>query len=240
MASIAELLAKIKNAIYGEEVRGSIHDAIEAMNEESSIAMEKAVTAQDSAVRSAATAKSSEEVSTRSRLIIEDLMGNVQNGLIPMGGATVSTLPANPVAGWMYYMLYDDVTDERFQEGAGISLLQNQRVYFSGKGKWTLMVDDGLVLRVNQILNTMMYWVDYIILASGWDRETGEYSFELDYSSSEYSIVDIIPSDAATDEQIKAFYRSKCGGFYQMNVIVAKGNIPVIDIPVKICIRKEQ
>lgn len=34
MASIATYLQKIKNAIYGEEVRGSIHDAIKAMNDE--------------------------------------------------------------------------------------------------------------------------------------------------------------------------------------------------------------
>ena len=34
MADIQTLLQKIMSAIYGEEVRGSIHDAIEAMNEE--------------------------------------------------------------------------------------------------------------------------------------------------------------------------------------------------------------
>lgn len=34
MASIQSFLDKIKSAIYGEEVRGSIVDAIEAMNEE--------------------------------------------------------------------------------------------------------------------------------------------------------------------------------------------------------------
>ena len=38
MASIQSFLDKIKSAIYGEEVRGSIVDAIEAMNEESSSA----------------------------------------------------------------------------------------------------------------------------------------------------------------------------------------------------------
>ena len=34
MASIDTYLAKIREAVYGEEVRGSIHDAIQAINNE--------------------------------------------------------------------------------------------------------------------------------------------------------------------------------------------------------------
>lgn len=34
MANISQFLVAIKNAVYGEEVRNSIHDAIEAMNDE--------------------------------------------------------------------------------------------------------------------------------------------------------------------------------------------------------------
>lgn len=56
MANISTHLQKIKSAVYGEEVRGSIHDAIEAMNVESSSAMEYAKTAKDSAAASASTA----------------------------------------------------------------------------------------------------------------------------------------------------------------------------------------
>lgn len=58
MANISTYLNRIKTAIYGEEVRGSIHDAIEAMNAESSSAMEFAATAKDSARSSAASAQS--------------------------------------------------------------------------------------------------------------------------------------------------------------------------------------
>ena len=36
MADISSFLKKILEAIYGEEVRGSIHDALAAMNKESS------------------------------------------------------------------------------------------------------------------------------------------------------------------------------------------------------------
>lgn len=45
MADISSFLKKILSAIYGEEVRGSIHDALAAMNTESSSAMEFASTA---------------------------------------------------------------------------------------------------------------------------------------------------------------------------------------------------
>ena len=61
MANIETYLQKILDAIYGEEVRGSIHDALEAMNTESSSAMSIASTAQDSAKASAAQAQQSAE-----------------------------------------------------------------------------------------------------------------------------------------------------------------------------------
>lgn len=57
MADISSFLKKILEAIYGEEVRGSIHDALAAMNKESSSAMEFAATAKDSAKASAEKAK---------------------------------------------------------------------------------------------------------------------------------------------------------------------------------------
>ena len=59
MANIATYLAKILSATYGEEVRGSIHDAIEAMNVESGNAMSYAATAKESAVNSANAAAAS-------------------------------------------------------------------------------------------------------------------------------------------------------------------------------------
>ena len=61
MADFSSFLKKILSAIYGEEVRGSIHDALAAMNTESSSAMEFASTAKDSAQANAAAAKKSAE-----------------------------------------------------------------------------------------------------------------------------------------------------------------------------------
>ena len=52
-------------AVYGEEVRGSIHDALAAMNTESSNAMQFAATAKDSAKVSADTAKGHADTATK-------------------------------------------------------------------------------------------------------------------------------------------------------------------------------
>lgn len=65
MADISSFLKKILEAIYGEEVRGSIHDALAAMNVESSNAMEFAATAKDSATASAEKAKTEADTATK-------------------------------------------------------------------------------------------------------------------------------------------------------------------------------
>lgn len=59
MANISTYLTRIMSAIYGEEVRSSIHDAISAINEESAQAKSDAFSAKDSAAASASAAKSS-------------------------------------------------------------------------------------------------------------------------------------------------------------------------------------
>ncbi|WP_204790979.1 hypothetical protein [Oscillibacter sp. CU971] len=65
MANISTYLQKILAAVYGEEVRSSIHDALAAMNVESSNAMQFASTAKDSAQASAAEAKTSASTATQ-------------------------------------------------------------------------------------------------------------------------------------------------------------------------------
>lgn len=79
MAIISTYLQKILSAVYGEEVRGSIHDALAAMNVESSNAVEYAKTAKDSAVASAATATASAQAAKTSESnakIAEDVAVN--------------------------------------------------------------------------------------------------------------------------------------------------------------------
>lgn len=59
LANISIYLQAILDAVYGEEVRGSIHDALYAMNAECVSAMEYAAGARDSAQTAAAAASSS-------------------------------------------------------------------------------------------------------------------------------------------------------------------------------------
>ena len=61
MANIQSFLNKIKSAIYGEEVRGSIVSAIEAMNEESSSAEQNTSTIVSKINASTASATGTEE-----------------------------------------------------------------------------------------------------------------------------------------------------------------------------------
>lgn len=79
MANISTHLQKIMSAVYGEEVRGSIHDAIAAMNTESSNAMEYAKTAKDSAAASASTASSKATEASASAQAAKNSANNAKN-----------------------------------------------------------------------------------------------------------------------------------------------------------------
>ncbi len=59
MASINTYLTRIQNAVYGEEVRGSIHDAIKAINDENvnvQVTCNKAQTAAEESKKAAQSA----------------------------------------------------------------------------------------------------------------------------------------------------------------------------------------
>ena len=67
MASISTYLQKILSAVYGEEVRGAIHDAIDAINTEATNAADSASGSQDSAAAKAKEAESYAKGGTNSR-----------------------------------------------------------------------------------------------------------------------------------------------------------------------------
>lgn len=73
MADIKRYTDAIREAVYGEEVRGSIADAIDAIDSESSIAYSSAISAQDSAVQSASNAYKSAQESQQIKLDVESL-----------------------------------------------------------------------------------------------------------------------------------------------------------------------
>lgn len=65
--------------------------------------------------------------------------------------------------------------------------------------------------------------------AANWSNST--YSFETQYPSSTYDIVDILPNESTTAAQRNAWIAADCGGYYTTNIIVARGTVPTIDLP---------
>lgn len=96
--------------------------------------------------------------------------------------------------------------------------------------------DSGKVLIVNDSGN----WEAAVIkptitattlLASNWDSTAKTYSFESTYPSANYDIEVDIDGDRCTDEQLNAWIAAKPLSS-STNKIVAKGDIPTVDIPV--------
>lgn len=79
MANVTEDVARIRAAIYGEEVRESIAHAIEDMNEESSGAYSAAISAQDSASASASSALSSKEAAAAAAEVSQQIKIDVES-----------------------------------------------------------------------------------------------------------------------------------------------------------------
>lgn len=306
MANVERELERIENAIYGEEVRSSIHDAIAAMNEESEEAHSTAIDSQQSALNSkiaAETAQAAAEIAqTRaetaqtacesaqsaaetSKAAAEDAQNGAEiaqaaaetaqngaevaqaaaetaqsiseasqtaaqsseenafryytdtyniysstgSGFILKGPGTIDTLPLNPEPGWRYVLTVSGMTDSRFAEGAGIVVPAGWSVYYTVDGLWS-------ILKGEQSSSSDM-WVITTLLASNWFNST--YSFENDYPSTSYDILNILPLSDATNDQRLAWINADCGGYYSTNVITAHGVTPEIDIPIALNIRNK-
>jgi hypothetical protein len=98
-------------------------------------------------------------------------------------------------------------------------------------------VDNRITNNVIPLVNLKQYygtWSTITIQASGWSN--GVYSLESSYPSSTYDILDILPFSSTTKAQAKAWARASCGGYNDTNIIVARGEVPTIDIVLKICV----
>lgn len=160
MANISPYTDAIREAIYGEEVRGSIADAIDAMNIESSSAYSAAVTAQTSATASASSA-ATDSAKSKSWAVGPNGSGgsgtdtnnayywyqqayaiaqSIPGGLVPMGTITFSQLPTtNLQAGYMYNITDEFVTDARFKGGAGKTIAPDSNVYYTNDNLWDVL-----------------------------------------------------------------------------------------------------
>lgn len=160
MANISPYTDAIRNAIYGEEVRGSIADAIDAMNVESSGAYSAAISSQTSASASAQAAQT-DAAKAKSFAIGPNgsassgtdtnnayywyqqayaIAQSLAGGLIPMGTITFANLPTTGMeVGYMYNVSDEFTTDDRFKEGAGIVVGGGSNVYYTNDGYWDIL-----------------------------------------------------------------------------------------------------
>ena len=77
-----------------------------------------------------------------------------------------------------------------------------------------------------------------VTLASGsWSNNV--YSCESQYPSSSYDILDVTPTELATDAERKAWISADCGGYRSTNTIYAHGTVPTINIPVALLLRSK-
>lgn len=166
MANIQEYLNKILLARYGKEVRGSIHDAIQAMNtqvedsetsagrsaieaatkaSEASAYAEQASTSANNAANSANQSESYATGDTGSakyyyeqaKTIIESLSG----ALRPMGTVPFANLPDVTIAveGDMYNISDEFTTTSDFKEGSGVTVAAGSNVYKTTDGHWDVL-----------------------------------------------------------------------------------------------------
>lgn len=97
-------------------------------------------------------------------------------------------------------------------------------------------IDTGLDTKQNND-----HWVNYTLLASGWEpvEDTDFYSYSLEgsYPSSQFDITDVMPNSSTTLDMRNAFGHADCSGYDSRNVITCHKTKPVIDINVSLCLR---
>ena len=150
MAAIDTYLQDIVDAVYGEEVRWSIHDAISAMNVESTTAEAAAISAQNSAAAKASEASTSATnaaaSATSAAASAAEAEQYAQGGLVYQATISFSQIPVSGMKkGWMYDINEDFTTDSRFQEGSGKSVKAGTNIAWNGS-KWDILAMGGIVV----------------------------------------------------------------------------------------------
>lgn len=142
MAAIDVYLQQILDAVYGEEVRGSIHDSIAAMNVESSTAMLAAVTARDSAKNYADSASTSEtnakNYASAAAASAEEAAQTMTKAIQYRSAITFSQLNSvEKKFGYMYNITDSFTADTRFRvEDRGKTFDPGANVVYDSNGLW--------------------------------------------------------------------------------------------------------
>lgn len=132
MANIDPYVEAIRSAVYGEEVRGSIANAIVAMNFESSEAKTAAIQGQNSAVESAAVAAANADRA-------EEIVAELGPVFLVKGTVTFANLPVSPEPAWLYTVSDAFITTSNFIEGAGYPISPGATVYYTTANKWCVL-----------------------------------------------------------------------------------------------------
>ena len=195
MAAIDTYLQDIVDAVYGEEVRWSIHDAISAMNVESTAAEAAAISARNSATakateaagsaqsasQSASSANTSAQAAAASAREAEQY---AQGGLEYQATISFSQIPTSGMKkGWMYDINEDFTTDNRFEEGAGKFVKAGSNIAWNGS-KWDVLAMGGMIVDTsisststnpvqNKVINTALS--NKVDKVSGKGLSTNDY-----------------------------------------------------------------
>ena len=172
MANIDKELQAIQDAIYGEEVRSSIHDAIKAVNEsatdsalvcetKASEAIESARIALEKALEILSTADTSKsyavggtgtregEDTDNAKYYMKQAQ-SAASGLIPSGNVTFEQLMAltDVVVGAMYHVTNEFTTNDKFEDYATLGAEEypaGTNVYMKVDGLWCTMVGSEVI-----------------------------------------------------------------------------------------------
>lgn len=99
-------------------------------------------------------------------------------------------------------------------------------------------IGDGLTAVIDLPFYQEVPIITTTLSASGWDSDAKTYSFEADYPSANYNIEVEIDGDNCTDEQLEAWIAARPLSS-STNKIIAKGDVPSVDIPVIIKVVKQ-
>lgn len=145
MAAIDVYLQQILDAVYGEEVRGSIHDSIAAMNKESTNAEAAAISAQNSAKNSADTAliymNNAESAADRAEAAAAEAKEHMKGGLRYKGSIVFANLPTSDMSVGDMYNIEDTFTaDNRFRpEDRGKEFSPGTNVAWADNSMWDVV-----------------------------------------------------------------------------------------------------
>lgn len=133
MADISQYLQDILDAVYGEQVRGSIHDAIEVINEASEVCISAGTAVSSSSSSSTGFFTNSLYINTNTYDLWKCIGTNVWSNIGNLKGTGIASLDKTSTAGNVdtYTITFDDGSTETFDVTNGIDG-ENGSIWYKG------------------------------------------------------------------------------------------------------------